>query len=188
MTLLVKLVTERQSSWTRYPPLENSWSFLSFFSLCPSRNERQTSATSWSGSRATTTTRTAPGSTPTCTWRWSGLASTSLEAKLDRVKRPFCFSQCLPNANMGRWGWGRGWEIMKMWRQWRQSGSQSLPKIAVMLFRLIHPGILSFIALFSFTFHQRRTFAPGCLPAQARIYCRPPERHRSAARRSQVRR
>lgn len=74
----------------------------------PSRNERRTSATSWSGWRATTTTPTAPGSTPTCMWRWSGLASTSVGAKLDRVRRPSCFSRCPPCAERGA---GSGWEV-----------------------------------------------------------------------------
>lgn len=58
-------------------------------------------ATSLSVSKATTTTPTAPGSTQTCTWLWRGLASTSPEAKQDQVRRPFCFSQCPPSANLG---------------------------------------------------------------------------------------
>lgn len=104
--------------------------------------------TSWSDSRATTTTPTAPGSTPTCTWHWSGLASISLEAKQDRAKRPFFFFQCLPNANLGM---GNIYALTpetkkEMWRQWRQRAPSTLPKIAVMLSDCYVP--FSFISVF----------------------------------------
>lgn len=101
----------------------------------PSRNERRTSATSWSGWRATTTTPTAPGNTPTCTWRWSGPASTSVEAKLDRVRRPSCFSPCPPCAEGSTW-----WQVRnaKMWRQWRRRRFASHCPSKITVIRLIH--------------------------------------------------
>lgn len=141
------------------------------FLLClsfPSRNERRTSATSWSGWRATTTTPTAPGSTPTCTWRWSGLGSTRVGAKLDRVRRPSCSSQCPRCAERGARRWARN---TKMWRQWRRSGLQVIAprKITVMLFTTDSPWCFILLQpLLSFgTLQQYTNAGPPVHPPDA---------------------
>lgn len=95
---------------------------MKVISLCLlSRDERPMNATSWSGSRATTTTRTAPGSTPTCTWPWREPASTSPGAKLAEVKRPSCFFQWLPRLDE---------DVTAMKTRWLR---RHCPKTAVML-------------------------------------------------------
>lgn len=150
---------------------------------CLERDERQTNATSWSDSRATTTTPTAPGSTQTCTWHWSGLASTSLEAKLDRVKRPFSFFRCLPSANPGIRL--RNINVLvaatkkKMWRQWRQSVPSTLPKYSCDAFWLLYPETC--LLLFSFNFQTVAALTTGCFPVKpGSFYCGPANCYTSA--------